>query len=82
MTNNRKIFLWGALFGIASPLLGLFAGLQVAPFLGTVLMFPFVIIAKLTGLAIENFPIGLMISSIASSFVQWGLVFVGIKQIL
>lgn len=69
-------FLWGALFGMISPFIGLFVGSQVLPFFGTVLMFPIVLISQLVDKPFGEFSIGLMIISVLVSIVVWGIVLV------
>lgn len=79
---NRKHFTFGGLFGLLAPLLGLFAGLQVTPFLGNVLMFPFIIVGKILGQPLGEFsPIVTIICFIAS-IVAWGLIFAAIGALI
>lgn len=75
-------FLWGSIFGLLAPFLGLFAGLQVAPVLGNILMFPFVIISKITGQPFGEFSTILKLLSWALSIVLWGFIFVIIAYII
>ena len=73
--RDKSNFKWGAIFGLIAPCLGLFAGLQVLPVIGTILLFPAVIISKVVGLPFGEFSTGLIILSFILSVVAWGVIF-------
>jgi hypothetical protein len=73
---DKKYFLWGALFGMVSPFIGLFVGLQILPILGTVLMFPIILISKLIDKPFGEFSTMLIVLSVLLSIIVWGGVFV------
>lgn len=72
---NKKHLIFGAIFGLIAPALGLFAGLQVAPFLGTILMFPFIIVGAVTGDPFGEFSTAMKIISVILSIGLWALIF-------
>ena len=80
--TNKRNFIKGAIFGLLAPFIGMFVGLQVAPFLGTILMFPFAIISKIIGQPLGEFSTIVMILSIVLSIVLWGFIFTGIAKII
>ena len=69
-------FLWGALFGLLSPFVGLFVGAQILPVLGTILMFPIVLISQIVDKPFGEFTITQIILSISFSVIVWGVLFV------
>jgi len=73
--DNRN-FKWGAFFGVIAPFLGLFVGLQIVPFLGTILLFPSVLISKVSGQPLGDFSTSLMVFSFILSIIAWGGIFV------
>jgi|GEM_PF-5152391 len=81
MKYNNRNFLWGAIFGLIAPFIGMFAGLQVAPFLGTILMFPIIVLSKMIGQPFGNFSATLMILSIVLSIICWGFIFMGFAKV-
>ena len=78
--DNRN-FKWGALFGVIAPILGLFVGLQIVPFLGTILLFPSVLISKVNGQPLGEFSTSLMVLSFILSIIVWGGIFVLIGRL-
>ncbi|MBC6401455.1 MAG: hypothetical protein GDA51_01875 [Ekhidna sp.] len=74
--KDKKNFKWGALFGIFASLIGPFIGLQVAPFVGTSLLFPAIFVSTVIGQPLGNFSTGFMIFTFIFSIVFWGGVFV------
>jgi hypothetical protein len=73
--KNKKAFFWGALFGLIAPIIGLFAGLQIAPIVGNILMFPFIIISHILDKPFGEFPTPLLVLSIVLSILAWGAIF-------
>lgn len=78
---DKKTFFWGAAFGFLAPVIGMFAGLQLAPFLGNILLFPFIILSSLVDIPFGEFSLPLLIFSFVLSIVLWGLIFVLITQL-
>lgn len=74
MKANR-MFLYGAIFGMVSPIIGLIMGLQVVPLLGTILMFPYVILSWLLGQPIGMLSDLWMMTGLLFSMLFWGCVF-------
>lgn len=72
---NKKHFTYGSIFGLVAPFIGMFVGLQMVPFLGTILMLPFAIISTILDQPFGNFSTGLQILSVLLSIGFWGLVF-------
>lgn len=78
----NKYFRWGAVFGLLAPFIGMFAGLQIVPFLGTVLMFPFVIVGELVNQPFGDFSTPLKLLSLVLSVAFWGTVFFAIAKLI
>jgi hypothetical protein len=73
--TNKNNFVKGAIFGLLAPFIGMFTGLQIAPFIGTILMFPFVAISKMISQPFGEFSTTMMVLSIVLSIVIWGFIF-------
>lgn len=58
-------------FGLVAPFIGLFAGLQIAPWIGNILMFPFVAASAFTGIPIGDMPVLLFAVLVLVSGVVW-----------
>lgn len=71
----RKAYIWGGVFGIVAPFLGVFLGLQVLPLLGSILAFPFVILTMVTGIPFGNFGTPLKLLAFLISVASWSTVF-------
>jgi hypothetical protein len=80
--KDNKNFKWGALFGVIAPFFGLFVGLQIIPFFGTILLFPFVLISKIVGQPLGEFSTTLLVLSFILSIIVWGGIFVLIGQLI
>ncbi len=74
-TMKKKPLLYGALFGIIAPPVGMFIGLQVSPILANGLMFPIIIVSIAMDVPLGDMSIGLWLTMIALSAGVWGLVF-------
>ena len=61
-------------FGLIAPFIGLFVGLQVSPWLGSVLMFPFIAVSAVTGIPIGEMPGLLFGALVLVSGVAWAIV--------
>ena len=70
---SRKHLIYKCLFGLAAPFIGLFAGLQVSPLLGNVLMFPFIAVSALTDIPIGEMPGWLFGALVLLSGVAWAV---------
>ena len=67
--------MWGGVFGLVAPFIGLFVGLQVSPMVANILMLPILALS-----AVLNSPFGmwsptLMLTGLVLSVVVWALVF-------
>ena len=82
MKKRNKHFLYGSIFGLLAPFIGLFAGLQIAPFLGEILMFPFVIISTVVGQPFGEFSTFMMVLSTSLSMILWGSIFVIVTKVI
>lgn len=79
--NNNKAFIYGLLFGLISPLIGIFAGLQLSSILGNILMFPFYIVGMFTDLPFGNWSMLIKIMGILFSMITWGTIFYMISRL-
>jgi len=73
---------WGGVFGLVAPFVGMFVGLQVSPMVANVLMFPVIAMA-----AVLNSPFGmwspaLMLAALVLSVIAWALVFAAVGTLL
>lgn len=73
--KNKKPLILGFLFGLISPIFGLFFGLQVSTFLGNLFTFPFIIIASITGSTFGNWNALMLIVGFALSGLCWAGIF-------
>ena len=73
---RNKLFIYGAIFGLIIPIIGLFIGLQVHPVLGDILMFPFILLSKFTQEPFGNWSIILKGVGFLISMLFWGIIFV------
>lgn len=69
----RKHLIFKFLFGLAAPFIGLFAGLQISPLLGNILMFPFIAVSALTGIPIGEMSGALFGALVLLSGVAWAV---------
>ncbi|MBI2612819.1 hypothetical protein HYW59_03380 [Candidatus Kaiserbacteria bacterium] len=72
---NRKALMWGGVFGLVAPFVGLFIGLQVSPVVANVLMFPIIGLAYVVGQPFGMWNPMLMLLGLALSVAAWALVF-------
>jgi hypothetical protein len=66
-----KPLIYKLAFGLAAPFIGLFAGLQVSPLLGNILMFPFIAVSALTDIPIGEMSGVLFGALVLLSGVAW-----------
>ena len=79
---NKKALLWGGVFGLIAPFVGLFVGLQISPVVANVLMFPIIGLSYVLGTPFGMWGPSLMILGIALSIVMWALVFGIVAKLL
>lgn len=72
---NKTALIWGGIFGLIAPLVGMFVGLQVSSVLGNILMWPFVCIAYMTGLPFGMWGSVMTLTATALSVIVWALIF-------
>lgn len=77
----KKAILLGCIVGLIAPVIGLFLGLQVSTFLGTILMLPFIMLGSIIGEAFGNFSTLQTIISFACSMLLWASIFVAITRL-
>ena len=80
--KNKKLFLYGSIFGLIAPFVGLFLGLQVAPVLGNILMFPFILIGSIVDKPFGYFSGFERVLGWLLSIILWGLIFVVMGKII
>lgn len=71
---SKKALIWGGVFGLVAPFIGLFVGLQVSPMLANILMFPIIGLAAVSGGWFGQNP-SIFLVGIVLSVVVWALVF-------
>jgi ABC-type dipeptide/oligopeptide/nickel transport system permease subunit len=79
---KNKALLWGGVFGLAAPFVGMFVGLQVSPMVANILMFPIVTLSVVLGQPFGAWSPMLMLAGLAVSIVFWALVFAVINTLL
>lgn len=79
---KEKSFLRGAAFGLLAPVIGMWMGLAVMPFLGTILMAPIVLLSEILGEPFGNMSGAMRLLSLLLSMVFWGFVFWGIGKLV
>lgn len=72
---SRKALVWGGIFGLAAPFIGIFLGLQVSTLAGNILAFPIIGLSYLTGEPFGFWGTGKMLGAFALSVVVWALIF-------
>ncbi|WP_185967249.1 hypothetical protein [Legionella israelensis] len=78
---NKKVLLYGAVFGLISPIIGISAGLQISPVLGNILAFPVIILAYLTDKPFGTWGPSLILLAACLSVFIWTLLFGFISRI-
>ena len=71
---NKKALIWGGVFGLVAPFIGLFVGLQVSPMLANILMFPIIGLAAVSGGSFGQNP-AILLVGVVLSVVVWALIF-------
>lgn len=72
---KRSLLIFGALFGLLAPFLGLFIGLQVSPALGTILIFPFILASGIFDIPVGHFSAPVWAALIVVSSICWAIIF-------
>ncbi len=71
-----KVYIFAALFGLCVTFFGLFAGLQLSPILGKILVFPFVISALITGTGVFNYSKSVLLGIYLFTSLFWAAIFI------
>ncbi len=77
-----KSIIFGAIFGLIAPFIGLFAGLQVSVVLGSILTFPLGLLYQITGTPIGMMSAGLLILGWLVSILVWAAIFYGVSRLI
>lgn len=72
---KHKAALYGGIFGLIAPIVGLFVGLQVSTFFGTLLTFPVIGLSVLLDTPLGNMSGFEKILGLVASIIFWALVF-------
>ena len=72
---SKKALVWGGVFGLIAPFIGIFLGLQVSTLAGNILAFPIIGLSYLTGEPFGFWSTGTMVGAFAFSVVVWALIF-------
>lgn len=72
---KNKPLLYGFAFGVVAPIVGLFIGLQVSPWLANVLMFPIIAVSALTGTPLGDMSGLFQAAMVLLSGVVWAALF-------
>ncbi len=80
-TLSKAALLWGALFGLLAPIVGLFLGLQVSVVIANVLLWPALLMSSVLGAPLGTWNIWLMLGGMLVSVLVWALVF-GIAHLI
>ncbi|KKW44602.1 MAG: hypothetical protein UY94_C0019G0012 [Parcubacteria group bacterium GW2011_GWA2_56_21] len=82
LNDNKKALLWGGVFGLVAPFVGMFVGLQVSPMVANVLMFPVLAMSVMLGSPFGMWSPALMLVALVLSVIVWALVFLAVKMVL
>lgn len=72
---SKKALVWGGLFGLVAPFIGMFLGLQVSAIAGNILTFPLVGLSYVTGQPLGAWGAGLKVVALLSSVLVWAVIF-------
>lgn len=85
-TSNPSRHSWAALagfvFGVVTPLVGVFLGLQVAPLLGTIFAFPLIAAGWLMGEPFGHLSAALRFAALLASGAVWAAIFWSVARVL
>jgi hypothetical protein len=82
MMKQKKALLWGALFGLIAPFVGLVVGLQVSPTIANIVMFPIIALAAVLKSPFGMWSTELKIGGLVLSIVVWALLFAAVSRLL
>ena len=82
LNNNKKALVWGGVFGLVAPFIGMFIGLQVSPMVANILMFPVIAMSAALNSPFGMWSPALMLTALMLSVIVWALVFVAIDMLL
>ena len=74
--------MWGGVFGLVAPFVGMFVGLQVSPMVANVLMFPIIAMAAALNSPFGAWSPALMLAALVLSVIAWALVFAAVGTLL
>lgn len=77
---SKKTVVWGTVFGVIAPLVGLFLGLQVAPILGNILLLPILGLSSLFSTPIGMFSAFQKVLALIVSIIFWVISFSVIEK--
>ena len=80
--NISKSAIFGFIFGLIAPFIGLFLGLQVSVFLGNLLTLPFQAFFTLTGVPFGEMPGVIILLLTLISGILWAAIFYAIARLL
>lgn len=72
---SKKALIWGGIFGLLAPFIGIFLGLQVSTTLGNILAFPVIGLSYATGVPFGMWHWSMLLLAVALSVVLWALIF-------
>ncbi len=79
---KKRTYIFGILFGLVTPVVGIFAGLQISVMLGNILAFPFLVVSVFSGKPLGFWGLGLWLFSFVFSVVIWVYIFSLLEKIL
>ena len=79
---NKKALVWGGIFGLVAPFVGIFFGLQISVVLGNILAFPVIALVYVTGTPFGMWSPILTITAVVLSVVAWALIFGVLAKLL
>ena len=82
LNDNKKALLWGGVFGLVAPFVGVFVGLQVSPMVANVLMFPVLAMSVMLGSPFGMWSPALMLVALVLSVIVWALVFAAVDMLV
>ena len=74
--------MWGGVFGLVAPFIGMFIGLQVSPMVANILMFPVIAMSAALNSRFGMWSPALMLAALVLSVIVWALVFVAVDMLL
>ena len=78
---SKKALIIGGVFGLISPFIGIFMGLQVSTILGNIFAFPVIGLAYATGQPFGMWHPTLMVVAVILSVIVWALIFAVVARL-